>query len=134
MLDAKLADILTRLEHQLAPAALELAALVIRVNAAWNIVIGIVVLILSIVLVKHLKSLWWKLGLSDEGNIVEKVIVLDQYSEDSTTRQLKTGIGILVIIIGGVIQLVTIFNPWSWIAVVNPKLELAHQVLSKILK
>ncbi len=134
-MEAKLLEIITRLETELAPVAYQAVLGVIRINALWNAIVGVMLLVAWIFVARMILSWWWKRGLDDDGNIVWKRRDGWKHNDyDLDPRSTLTVIGCVALLVVFVIELYTTFNPWTWIAITRPQLELAHQILSHVLK
>lgn len=106
-----------------APAALDLALQITRINALQQIVVGLFFAIGAIILVRISVN-------------THKLINSDDYyqkrrnMEDDTTKVIVTAS------FGGIFTLVAsllLLNVWNWFGVLSPELKLARDILSKVL-
>jgi len=118
--DAIISEILKRLDEAVrahGDAALNAAFAVIRLNALQVLIYavgGIVAALVGALLLIR----WYRGGKKD-------------LYGDRDMGAIIGGIGVALL---AVPSLMVIANPWVWIAIFNPKLELAHHILTKILK
>lgn len=123
--DAALAK-LGELVQQHGPDAVNLAAQVVQVNAAGNLIVGV-------------------LALAAAGGCAALIkrplkVVREESAKDfmvrNDARELFGVVGVVALTIVGtilaIVSAVSLFDVWTWIGLFNPKLALAHEVLSRI--
>ena len=110
----ELMEKLDKLATEYAPDVIDSAIEVVRVSGFGSLIYGLLA-------VGFIFSLW----------LAYKKI--KSYEIDSAYEEPIWGGFFLVSIVGGVISVVviieTLFDIWTWVAIFNPKLALAHQIL-----
>ena len=124
-------DVLTRVEQGLfdvAPAALEMGLAVIRINAIGHLIVGFVCLVLSIILA------YFGLRLFKSYSSSTKRTIYYEDSEESWKPVFGSLLGIAspIIFLAGFLP--SWFNIWNWVAVFQPELALAKQLMEVIVK
>lgn len=118
--DAIISEILGRLDEAVrahGDAALNAAFAVIRLNALQVLIYALGGIVAAIVAFLFLYKWYRKEEWSD-------------WNDDP----MLFGFGLIGVAALAIPSLLVLFNPWLWISIFNPKLELAHHILTKILK
>lgn len=108
----KLSNMLSEVAVQYGPDVVDAALTVVRISGAGELIIGFVVLISAIIYFCKLKSLWgWAIKKDDEAHCLIPIF------------------GTVGAVITAIVGLIILINPWYWVAVIEPKLWVAHQIL-----
>ena len=113
-LETKAVELLTKLE-QLAPEAMDTMIEVLRITAVSNIVMAVIGILASIFIISKMRDIF---------KIYEEI---PSKYDAFVDIGLAIGGGTAVILM--VIGAFTLFNPWTYIALYNPELVLARQML-----
>lgn len=103
------------------PQAVDLAAQVVQVQAVGNLGIGVLTSAASIAgfigVARHIQSTKARYG--------------ERYDITDTSPVIVAGGG-TISAIAGLVALTYLLDVWNWVALSNPKLALAHQVLTRV--
>jgi hypothetical protein len=122
MSDKMLTEILSRLDAAFAtyaPQVTDLALTSVRITALRNFIAALLGVVFVVVAIKYLVR-WWKVKM-DPLDDVEMVRVMGT---------IFGGIGLAII---GSISITMLIDPWLYIALANPKLYLAKQIMDTVL-
>lgn len=111
----KLSNMLSDVAVQYGPEVVDAALTVVRITGANKIFVGLILLTLPFLFFYNLKELWKWAG---------------KHDKDS-----ESGSYVLILMIGVVCSIftamsfITLTNLWSWVAIIEPKLWVAHEIL-----
>ena len=117
-MEDKLVEIITKLQEQLttfAPQAWKAALAVTRINGLASFVGGVVATALALLIWRKYRK-WLKRQEREEG---DEIIVMLSWAG---------------IIISGGIGVSILLDPWTYVAIFMPQLEIAHEIIGRLMR
>ena len=134
-MNESLNQILTRLENEWLPAALELGIRITFWNSVGNILIGLICLVFVLTAPAMLHRLYRTFEMQEKRQYKKESADFDDWDD---WRQficiLMSVLGIVTGIISFICVLHNFFDIWNWIGIFDPQLRLAYDIYNAALK